>query len=246
MKRLLPILALLVLATGCQLKTANFTDEQAIPLLEGRADSLLLSISLDYPVKGTSEPALAAMTGSILHAAFDMEEEPGSVEETILRYEDNLKDEYFTENEDVQGVEVGFLTWEDRINGYFSGRSGHFTTYMIEYYSYRGGIHGINTMTPLVFDTGTGEVVPEEVFFADGYRNPVAALIQAHLSEALEGDEESLNALFEPDLVGPNGNYEVTRDGVTWYYQPYDIAPFYLGVISVTVPWKELKEFVRK
>ena len=245
MKRLLPILSLLVLATGCGLKTANFTDEQAIPLQEGRADSLLLSISLDYPVKGAAEPAIAAMTGSILHAAFDMEEDPGSVEGTALRYEDNLKDEYFTENEDVQGVEVGVLTWEDRINGYFSGRSGYFATYMIEYYSYRGGIHGINTMTPLVFDTRTGETVPEEAFFADGYREPVTGLIQAHLPEALDGDEDSLNALFEPDLVGPNGNYEVTRDGVTWYYQPYDIAPFYLGVISVTVPWKELKEFVR-
>ena len=117
---------------------------------------------------------------------------------------------------------------------------------MVEYYGFRGGAHGINTMTSVVFDTKTGETVPEEVFFADGYLAPVAALIQAHLPDALENDPENLAAIFEPGLVGPNGNYEVTKDGVTWYYQPYDIAPYYLGVISVPVPWAELKPYVRQ
>jgi hypothetical protein len=100
-------------------------------------------------------------------------------------------------------------------------------------------------MTPLVFDRKTGDVVPEEAFFADGYREPVAALIRAHLPEALEGDEEALAAVSDPSTVGPNGVYEVTKDGVTWYYLPYDIAPFSVGVISVSVPWKELKPYVR-
>ena len=250
MRRLLPIAAAALLLTGCQwfgLKTATYSDEQAIPLIEGRADSLTLSVSLDYPVKGASEEVLARMTKGILGAAFDLEEEPGTVQETATRYEDNLKDEYFNENERYikAGTEGGVFSWEDRINGYFSGGFRHYRSYMVEYYGYRGGAHGINTMTPLVFDTKTGETVPEEAFFADGYRAPVAGLIQAHLPEALENDEENLSALFEPDLVGPNGYYEVTRDGVTWYYQPYDIAPYYLGVISVTVPWKELTPYLR-
>ena len=246
MKRLFSLAAVLLLATGCQLKTANYTDEQAIPLAEGRADSLSLYVSLDYPVKGAPEETLEKITRGILSTAFDMEEEPGAVEETAIRYEDNLKDEYFTENSEHDSEGDGVFSWEDHINGYFSGRYKQFASYMVEYYGFRGGVHGINTMTVVVFDTKTGELVPEESFFADEYRAPVSALIQAHLPEALDGDPENLEALFEPDLVGPNGNYEVTKDGVTWYYQPYDIAPYYLGVISVTVPWKELKEFVRE
>ena len=244
MKRLIPFAAAALLATGCSLKTATYSDDQAIPLGEGSADSLILSIALDYPVKGADEEVLGKIGEGILSAAFDMEEHMGTVEETAVRYEDNLKDEYFNEYEGDEG-EGGVRTWEDRVNGYFSGRSGRFVSYMVEYYNFRGGAHGINTMTPVVFDRKTGDVVPEEAFFADGYRQPVAALIQARLPEALEGDEEALAALFEPALVGPNGLYEVTKDGVTWYYQPYDIAPYYLGVISVTVPWKELKPYVR-
>ena len=245
MKKLLSLAAVLLLAAGCQLKTATYSDEQAIPLAEGLADSLLLSVSIEYPVRGAGEDVLEKIGDGILSSAFDMEEIPGGVEETATRYEDNLKDEYFNEYEGSEG-DSGVRTWEDHVNGYFSGRYGRFVSYMVEYYGFRGGVHGINTMTVVVFDTKTGELVPEETFFADEYRAPVSALIQAHLPEALDGDPENIEALFEPDLVGPNGNYEVTKDGVTWYYQPYDIAPYYLGVISVTVPWKELKGFVRE
>lgn len=241
MKKLL-LLASAVLVVGC-FQTTTYSDEQAMPLLEGQTDSLILSVSIEYPVRGAKDEVLGNFENGILSAAFDMEEHPVGVEETATRYEDNLKDEYFNEFEGSEAL--GVRTWEDRINGYFSGRYGHFVSYMVEYYSFRGGAHGMGTMTPVVFDRKTGEVVPEEVFFADGYQAPVAALIQAHLPEALDHDEEALASLFAADLVGPNGLYEVTKDGATWYWRPYEIGPYYLGVISVSVPWKELKPYVR-
>ena len=244
MKKLLAFAAVVLLMTGCQLKTTTYADDQAIPLEEGQTDSLIMSVSLEYPVKGASEEVIDKISHSILTTAFDLEEEPGTVIETARRYEDNLKDGYFNEYEDVK--EIGVRSWEDRVNGYFSGKYGPFVSYMVEYYGFRGGAHGIATLTPVVFNSKTGDLVPEEEFFVEGYRNPVAGLIRNHLLDALEGDEEALATIFEPDLVGPNGNYEVTKDGVTWYYQPYDIAPYDLGVISVTVPWKELKPYVLK
>lgn len=247
MKRFLPFAAAVLLVAGCGLKTATYTDDQAMPLLEGQSDSLILSISLEYPVKGAPEEVLDKISLGILGVAFDLEEiEPGTVEETALRYEDNLKDAYFNENlEYAEKGEGGIFSWEDRINGYFSGSYEQFESYMVEYFNFRGGVHGTNTMTPVVFDRKTGEIVPEEAFFADGYLAPVAALIQAHLPEALDNDEEALSTIFEPERVGPNGLYEVTKDGCTWYWQPYVIAPHSLGVISVFVPWKELKPYVR-
>ena len=182
MKKVFLAAAAVLLIAGCQsLRTANFSDEQAIPLEEGRTDSLLISISLDYPVKGAPQEVLDRMTAGILGAAFDLEDGPSeTVEETATRYEDNIKDEYFNEYEQTEG-KGDILSWEDRINGYISGKWSHYKTYMIEYYGFRGGAHGINTMTPVVFDVKTGETVPEEAFFAAGFRTPVAALIQARL-----------------------------------------------------------------
>ena len=244
MKKFLILAATALLAGSCGLRTVTYSDEQATPLGEGQTDSLIQSVSIEYPVKGAKEEVLAKIEDGILNAAFDMEELPGTVEETALRYKDNLKDLYFNEYEGLEG-EGGVRTWEDRVNGYFSGRYKQFLSYMVEFYGFRGGAHGSNTMTPLVFDKNTGDIVPEEAFFADGYREPVAALLKAHLPEALEGDEEALEDVFGAEELAPNGLYEVTRDGVTWYYQPYDIAPYYLGVISITVPWNELKPYIR-
>lgn len=244
MKRLFPFAAALLLAAGCGLKTASYNDDQAIPLSEGQGDSLILSVSVEYPVKGVSQEALDRMTASILDAAFDMEEKSATVEETAARYEDNLKDEYFNEYEGR--IVAGDRTWEDRVIGFFSGKYKGFQSYMVDYYTSRGGAHGVETLTPMVFNRKTGEIVPEEVFFADGYRAGVAGLIQAHLLEALDNDEDALAAINEPESVGPNGFYEVDEDGVTWYYQPYEIAPFSMDVIIVTVPWSEIKGFVRK
>ena len=246
MKRTLSFAAAVLLVAGCGLKTATYSDDQAMPLIEGQADALILSISLEYPVKGAPEEVLDKISRGIVGVAFDLEEAPRSVEETATWYVDNLKDAYFNENlEYAEKGEGGVFSWEDRINGYFSGSYGQFESYMVEYFNFRGGVHGMNTMTPVVFDRKTGDIVPEEAFFADGYQAPVAALIQAHLPEALDNDEEALSDIFEPDLVGPNGLYEVTKEGCTWYWQPYVIAPYYLGVISVFVPWKELKPYIR-
>ena len=101
MKKLLAFAAAALLLTGCQLKTATYADDQAIPLEEGQTDSLIMSVSLEYPVKGAPEEVIEKISHSILTTAFDLEEEPGEVIETARRYEDNLKDGYFNEYEDV-------------------------------------------------------------------------------------------------------------------------------------------------
>ena len=109
MKKLLAFAAAALLLTGCQLKTATYADDQAIPLEEGQTDSLIMSVSLEYPVKGAPEEVIEKISHSILTTAFDLEEEPGEVIETARRYEDNLKDGYFNEYEDVKEVPAGMI-----------------------------------------------------------------------------------------------------------------------------------------
>ena len=47
MKKLLAFAAAALLLTGCQLKTATYADDQAIPLEEGQTDSLIMAVSLE-------------------------------------------------------------------------------------------------------------------------------------------------------------------------------------------------------
>jgi hypothetical protein len=76
MKKLLAFAAVVLLMTGCQMKTATYADDQAIPLEEGQADSLIMSVSLEYPVKGASAEAVEKMSQSILAAASTWRKSP--------------------------------------------------------------------------------------------------------------------------------------------------------------------------
>ncbi|MBQ2102384.1 MAG: DUF3298 domain-containing protein [Bacteroidales bacterium] len=250
MKRTLAALVLLLCLASCQrgIKTNVFTDEMKLPLAEGCQDTLSVQILLEYPVGEDS--VSQAMNRSILAFAFDMEEDPTTVEETAARFEAGLVDAYFDEMAPIHAEEedpelAGIHSWEESITGYFGDVYKKLVTYYIEYYGYRGGAHGIPTLTPMVFSTETGAAVQESDFFVDGYQEGVSALLRDNLLAALDGDAEAYDALFVKDIA-PNGCFDVTRKGVTWYYQPYEIGPYYLGVISVSLPWEDLKEYIRK
>ena len=110
MNRILSFAAIALLVGGC-FRTTTYSDEQSMPLAEGLADSLIMSVSIEVPVKGAKEEVLANFEKGILSAAFDLEEIPGDVVETAERYEDNLKDEYFNEYEGSE--DAGVRSWED-------------------------------------------------------------------------------------------------------------------------------------
>ena len=100
LKILVLFLAAASLFTACGLRTDTFNDDTKIPLREG--DTLSVQISLEYP--SGSKVADSLMRKSILTAAFDMEEDPTTVEETASKYESNLEDAYFTEAQDSTGI----------------------------------------------------------------------------------------------------------------------------------------------
>lgn len=233
MKRSVKAIALaatLALASCTGLKTDVFSEEMSQSATSG-TDSLYVSISLEYPTG--SEVRDSLIRTAILSAAFDLEEDPTTLEETVSRYEAALSDQFI--------LEGGPLSWEDRINGYFSGRRKGVVSYMIEYYSFKGGAHGISTMTPVVFDKKTGNIIPEAEFFAPGYEEPIGKALSELLPSTLSAEE--YDSVFEKELL-PNGSYEVGSEGVTWYYQPYEIGAYSLGVVSLTLPWSSLKAYL--
>ena len=43
----------------------------------------------------------------------------------------------------------------------------------------------------------------------------------------------------------PNNNFAITRDGLIYYFNPYEIAPYVAGIIQVRVPYEELRLILR-
>ena len=237
-KKFLPLAAIVLLAAACHpYKVLTYEDDIAMPLAEDSPDSLLMTISLEYLAGGKQEVRDAVNQGLVAQA-FDLESPQESREECAFRYRENLIDEFLSEDQ------VGPGTWEDRLEGQFMPDWKGWKNYTLTYYSYRGGAHGIMTVSQLVFDAKTGALLSEADFFAPGYEAPVAALLKEAVERALAFDEE-LESLADPDLVAPNGNFSADAEGLTWVFQPYEIGPYALGVVAATVPWDQLTPYLK-
>ena len=246
MKRILTLLALAALfLTACDsLRTQTYQDNLEMPLAENSADSLFFDISLEYAVggRGLSDEALDAMNAVIGMQALDLDEMEGSLEENAVQYRESLIEEYLAENGEG-GLDP--LTWEDRINGVFTGRCKHWENYLLSYYSYRGGAHGIQTVSQLVFSRKTGELLTEDALFKPGYEAPVARLLREAVEKGMLAEDAELLPLVEMESVVPNGNFSIGDAGVQWIFQPYEAGPYALGLVMGTVSWNKLKPYLR-
>ena len=153
--------ALLVLAACDMVRTETYQDDLIMPLEEGQADSLFFSASVEYIVTGMKVEVRQKINSAIVTQAFDLENGEGSLEEVAIRYRENLIDEYMNEN---AVLENGIRTWEDRISGNFQPRYKDFRNYQISYYSFRGGAHGIRSVSRTCSRPATRS--PSPSFFA--------------------------------------------------------------------------------
>ena len=58
-----------------------------------------------------------------------------------------------------------------------------------------------------------------------------------------EGGEEYLDSIYFDD-VHPNGNVTISEEGVSWCFNAYEIAPYYIGSIDVTLSWAQLSGYL--
>ena len=227
------------------LQTKTYQDDLVMPLADGQEDSLFYSISLEYATGGMRVPPMEKINQAIVQQAFDLEDAAGSLEELATTYRENLIDEYITENGNFEEEEHGVLTWEDKINGVFTGDYKGWRNYLLSYYSYRGGAHGIQTVSQLVFDKETGALVSENALFAEGYAQPVSQLLQEAIKADMEAEDPELLPLVEMDFVVPNGNFSVGASGIHWIFQPYEVGPYALGIVTASLSWEQLKPYLK-
>ena len=244
MKRILFFVSALLLLASCDMvRTETYQDDLVMPLEEGQADSLFFSVSLEYVVTGMKVEIRQSINKAIVAQAFDLEGGDGTLEETAIRYRENLIDEYMNEN---AVLENGVRSWEDRLTGAFQEKYKNYMNYLVSYYSFRGGAHGIQTLSQIVFDAKTGEQVHEADLFAPGYEEPVAQLLRLAVKSAMEQEDPELMQLVNLEEVRPNGNFSLHEDGVEWLFQPYEVGPYALGIVSATLSWEDLTPFVKQ
>lgn len=243
------LLAAAVSCTG-NFATTELVKSEAFCLNEGAADSITVDINVAYPESGLSASAAGNMSKALTSRLFGEQYAALSPEEAIECYTSDAVTEYRETNLPLlqsameQDLPHAVLSWEDYTYGEVAGGHKDVISYLITKYSYTGGAHGMTALTSLNFDRKTGTLLTEGDFFTEGYEEPLSALLTSHLEGSL-GENVDTSMLFVKE-ISPNGNFKVSADGVTYIYNQYEIGPYVLGAIKVTVPWDEIEGLIRK
>jgi hypothetical protein len=120
---------------------------------------------------------------------------------------------------------------------------GDIVSAVLDIYTFTGGAHGMPQVQTLAYNSKTKQMASLDDIFGE------ADFVQG-LSTHVLTDLYARDNLFEESIVreaaGPLAenfdNWSVGEEGVTIYFDPYDVAPFSTGIVHVTIPWETVEQ----
>ncbi len=252
------LLGIVVLILGaCAKKNEMFQTEQivyneTVYATGAQEDSLHVYFDIEYPTQLNHPAVLLAVQEDMKFNIFGgAEYAKMDINEAIQHFTDVLTEEYLimsktlaaeaAMNEDESEDELSSLVSEEWIvRGKVANVQDEILSYSVEQYAYTGGAHGVTTHFYYNYDLETGQLLTEADFFVEGYAEILTPLLLENLAVA-----EDVLADYDTEKILPNNNFYLSDEGITFVYNPYEIAPYAYGETEILIPWDAVKE-IRK
>lgn len=250
--------AVLASLTACNrgLTTSTASHEGFTPLADGSKVGYTYSYSMEYLTGGLPQEVIDRINAAIIRRdiLFSEEDRGSDVRDACLQWEESGIAGYLSDAgrmmDEFDGEDSYMFNWESGIEGNFLpyDKARGLLTYCCSADDYMGGAHGMYAENYTVFDTKTGDVVTEDDLFRAGWEDALCELLEDQMLEEYAEEAEEAGVDIDDFFFGapyPNGNFSVGKDGMTWHFNPYDIAPYALGVIYVPLSWKQLEALLK-
>lgn len=226
------------------LKTEKMKFENVTPLFEGAPVAFTLNMDIEWPVDGPDDNTLKKMQKGITSFLFGNDIQTTDIEHAMWLYNKKSSDNYQEENmefmDELEGEWSYMMDWEEYITGNFMQRHNGMISYIRYMYGYSGGAHGMGTRDGRTFRIDNGDVVTIKDILKDGYDDQLTAALRKNLPLYVE----DMDMLFETEIF-PSESFYISPEGLTYIYQPYEIGPYALGLIEITIPWNEIQNIIR-
>ena len=249
-----------LLLVGCKrnaLQTTSLSSEQVCYLTDAQEDRLTVSIHIEYPTAIGETDALNNIQRDLKHRLFGEAYIDMEPQQALDAYVAMLKTEYKINNlplkedweKDNRDYEYAPICCEEQVlTGSVMGEVKGILSYCVERYVYTGGAHGSNFRQFVNYNLQTGEQIDEEQLFAENYQEPLTQLLLQYMVE--QNDEIALiqdlqEAGYNVDDIHPNDNFYLAEEGITYVFNPYDIAPYALGETEILIPWSALQNILK-
>jgi hypothetical protein len=110
-------------------------------------------------------------------------------------------------------------------------------------YTFSGGAHGQNEKTFFVLDRGSLSKVELSDILESGARvllqNKIDDALRARYHAAPDAPLKSIG--FLEDTAGVPDNFFISREGLGFCWNPYEVTPYVMGTIDVVLPYAQIE-----
>lgn len=206
-------------------------------VLHGKANFCNVEYRFASILNAAKSPALRTIEQANIGYFFQLEEFSGTFDEALQTALTEIQTNFLAEggNPAIEGYEISVEaegTVVDSILCYTITRAG-----------YTGGAHGMYSTECHNYSLRDGFELSLADLFSDKGLQKLDVLIREKIAAQYHAttDDELTEAGFFPEYLAPTENFLLSPEGMTFYYNPYDIGCYALGEVIVTVSPDELK-----
>ena len=164
--------------------------------------------------------------------------------------EDNKKSffkDYLELNKNIEKERLYSANWVKQEDANVVFNDNYFATLSFLYYQYMGGAHGMFTTNYVVIDVKNGKKIKlNDIFDKTAITILEKKIIKkAYNYTGFENPTSLKDAGYLVNKIEVTDNFSLTAEGITFVYQPYEIAPYSAGMPSFLFTWEEIKDLVK-
>lgn len=134
-------------------------------------------------------------------------------------------------------IEGSAIYKDDKILAYSYERTG-----------YLGGAHGFSENLLYNFNLTDATLIKEKDIFKTNYKASLTQLIRGQIVEdnaSIESIADLSDFNYYEENIIPNNNFLITKEGLLYVYNEYEIAPYYIGQTTVLLPYSKIRPILR-
>lgn len=119
-------------------------------------------------------------------------------------------------------------------------------TYSVTSFTFFGGAHPNSFLSYLNIYKDSPHCATLNDIFKPGFENALNKIIEAKFrwQKKLDASKPLTNGGLFEDKIAYNTNFAFLGDKIRFYYNPYEIAPYAMGGITIEIPLSELKDIL--
>ena len=215
-----------------------------------------VEIELNYPKSFRNKEDLARLQ-EIFNGTFFNEESYGylSANEALDLYLEKYTEEYreignqyYQDMENLEGDnQPSWYYYQLHKSNEILYEDENILSYSVDHATYTGGAHGSLQVLYYTIDLNSLTTITEEDIFTPNYHQFLTTKIIENLMKNYEVNtpEELINeGFFDVNDIAPNNNFWLNNEGVHYIYNQYEIAPYSMGPIEVTIPYEDIQSII--